>query len=525
MADISYISGREVAQATGPTSQVYKATHKGSDYLSYMERSFISFSFGGKNIEDFELIATNVSDRMEKSIYASFDDIVTSNAAVDGQLYWKTHFNTVELNFTLSTDALDEQTLNEFARWFAPGQTKELILSEHPNRVIQARVRTTPEYHLLAFEKVTSVMIGGQEYVTKTTCYKGEITISFISDDPFWYARSNILKLLDSEEPTAYDKWLNANGIPTYLYDDPDALKIVLEDGIPTNVMLMPDVMVGNKFVISDDNIDRSKIDNERAKVKNEDSYDTALIGPIFSSTEGMNLAANDYAYLYYAGTAPAKPILSFTLTPQFNNAGYISTPYNDIAGSTTPYNTIVLEGTNQIQNFCFTTPTVLTSYNEAIKVFKDYAGKTALEIRAGLRAKVHHYDVRAYAIAIANDSRLSNAVTEMKKFFATDSIPHAIDFVFNGETGETFGTFYHWRAATEQYETSEENVGDMVRSPYLSIRDRNFPTVNGYIVSRDYRNSSRPEDNGKPENSHRISHDVPNGLQKLLVEYKYMYL
>ena len=32
--------------------QVYEATHVGENLLPYMKRSFISFSFGGKRIED-----------------------------------------------------------------------------------------------------------------------------------------------------------------------------------------------------------------------------------------------------------------------------------------------------------------------------------------------------------------------------------------------------------------------------------------------------------------------------------------
>jgi len=41
-------------------SQVYLATHEGSGErrLPYMNRSFISFRFGDRNIEDFNLIAT-----------------------------------------------------------------------------------------------------------------------------------------------------------------------------------------------------------------------------------------------------------------------------------------------------------------------------------------------------------------------------------------------------------------------------------------------------------------------------------
>jgi len=72
-----------------------------------MNRSFISFTYGGEHIEDFNLIATINNDRLERSGYASFDDTVTTYDNLDGQYYWGTHYKTNELNFTLSTDGID----------------------------------------------------------------------------------------------------------------------------------------------------------------------------------------------------------------------------------------------------------------------------------------------------------------------------------------------------------------------------------------------------------------------------------
>jgi hypothetical protein len=49
-----------------------------------MYRSFISFTYGGKKIEDFDLIATISGDRLNRSGYASFDDTVTTYDNLDG---------------------------------------------------------------------------------------------------------------------------------------------------------------------------------------------------------------------------------------------------------------------------------------------------------------------------------------------------------------------------------------------------------------------------------------------------------
>ena len=68
-------------QVQKPTTQVYKATHIGELRLPYMNRSFISFSYGGKNIEDFNLIAYNKNDQMSRDLYASFVDTTTDKIA------------------------------------------------------------------------------------------------------------------------------------------------------------------------------------------------------------------------------------------------------------------------------------------------------------------------------------------------------------------------------------------------------------------------------------------------------------
>jgi len=64
--------------------QVWQATHQGEDKLPLMNRSFISFSFGGKDIEDFDLIATITGDRINRNGSASFKDMVSSYDNLDG---------------------------------------------------------------------------------------------------------------------------------------------------------------------------------------------------------------------------------------------------------------------------------------------------------------------------------------------------------------------------------------------------------------------------------------------------------
>ena len=101
MSDIQYIIGNEIASKAAPTTQVYKATHEGGGKrLPFMYRSFISFSYGGKIIEDFNLIAITEGDRLVRKAYADFEDVAETHEIYDGQLYWGTHFKNNSLDLS-----------------------------------------------------------------------------------------------------------------------------------------------------------------------------------------------------------------------------------------------------------------------------------------------------------------------------------------------------------------------------------------------------------------------------------------
>ena len=85
-------------------------------------------------------------------MFASFNDMISNYDVLEGQYYWGTHYGPNTLDFTLSTDGIEQTQLDEFLRWFAAGQTRELILAEHPNRALMTRVKSAPELSLVPFE-------------------------------------------------------------------------------------------------------------------------------------------------------------------------------------------------------------------------------------------------------------------------------------------------------------------------------------------------------------------------------------
>lgn len=277
---VAKLVGNEVETPSLSQTQVYKVTHEGQNYLPFMQRSFISFSYGGKNIEDFNLIAVNRDDRMERNLYADFNDLTTSYDIIQGEFYWGTHYATNSLELELATDGMTQRDLDDFKLWFRAGQVKELILAEHPNRAIMARVATPPQMSMIPFEQKITIPIAMGEsvfnYDTSTTLYRGNITLEFVMDEPFWYAKQNLLGLQDVVQGNYKERWIDANGIEVDVRNTPDALKIIYEDRIPLGSTVAVSVFLGG---------------NTYATVKYDDI--SALIAEAITDTEYDNAVSN----------------------------------------------------------------------------------------------------------------------------------------------------------------------------------------------------------------------------------------
>lgn len=536
-------------------SQVFLATHEGESSLPFMKKSFISFSFGGKKIEDFNLIAVSNGNYLQFKGYSDFEDITSDYDVLDGHFYWGTHHTEHVLNFSLATDGIMEDQLQKFLSWFSAGKTRELILSEHPNRAIMARVSTSPELNLSPFEKKTTVKISGKDYETSTTEYRGSIILSLTTEEPYWYSKVNIFGYLDSQG-VYHDVWYDANGNERNVYQDPDVMKIVLEDNIPISGMIQNQMLLGdNKYANTDSETGAQTAEKndylvsewqelpDKWVIATVDNYErwlkgARLSGTIISETEGvLEFSSNENQYFYYAGTAPSAPIIKFTLTPQLNANGYINTPANSKASTSStgykPYNTITIESLNK-KELRFTTPSVYTAYNQAIDIFRNMnSSQTIPDIREQIRDKVNHPAVRAWANKIIDNFTDSNRNYNNMQYFLKNQDGEMLSstFIIDNKTGEVTGKLQYRdivngvsmsSSNAQNYGTvsfHEEDVGDMICSNHLIIEDRNQPTESGSIMAWSASNETTRL------YSHRIKHDVVTGLKNFFITYKNMYL
>ena len=623
------LNGIEV-ESQGPRhTQVYLATHKGEQYLPFMNRSFISFSYGGKNIEDFNLIATIEGDRLSRDAYGSFDDLTTTYDALPGQFYWNSYFRTNILSLQLSTDGITQNQLDDFKHWFQPGPGKELILAEHPNRAVIARINEPPQLNLLPFEQKTTIKIGNQTYPTSTTLYKGDIQLVFVMDEPFWYARQNILGNQDVLQGFYSEEWIDANGQVVEVRNTSDALKIIYEDRIPLGSTTNVSVFLGgnvfatvvyklNSYIVSavtaeeyaegiasaDPDQSSAYFDNGDTQFNNTplaaepdmqyyfprtpdeenlDEYNKYYKGAVIATiengsyvsggriggaelttmdenTSGVTLMNSEKANLYYAGTAPSPLKIKFQLTPIIDDSGVnktymIISPNNKHSNTDKPYNTIIFKATRE-HHFNFSLPGIYTAYNQVIQIFDEFVRPRVawLTIREYIRDMVKHPIIRAWANCvinrfdtaekggqIADTIDLDKLKMGMKYLFCDGSgqlIPAR--FEFDGKTGKAQGTFTLrnpkdvtwsgddesqseatiWNGAgwngAENLITLVEDVGDMVKSNYLILDERN-------VLDDSFQVQSWSESH--PDYAYEITHNLANSLEHLQFEFKNLYL
>ena len=450
-------------------SQVYLATHDGvGNSLPYMHRSFISFTFGGKAIEDFNLIAT-FDGTMENNLYASFSDSTSTYDVIDGQLYWGTRLEANQLSLKLSTDGMTEKHLDDFREWFSPGIIRELILSEHPNRAIFARVSERPVFSCLPFEQKTSLKISGIEYETSTTLYKGSITLSFVMDEPYWHTKINYMPSFINKKTLEKLENDDTNLNKVEALKDLDMIKIMLEDGIPHQSLLREDMFLGgNILVTSEARIGFAQIGQ-------------TYLGIITTDSNGLTLKSDTPRKLFYCGTAKSLPIIKFSMELKFNDGNYITNPKNKIQNNELleeEYSYIAIKD----KKFKFTTSSILTNYNQAIKIFSLAESFNKAELLQQVRDVINEYYTRAWAIdCINNNFSKEGAINQMRSFF----ISNLVTFIINSKTGEAIGEFQIKMRNTQgnlENLSIKQNVGDMIRSDYLIIEGRDYFNENGEI-------------------------------------------
>lgn len=514
--------------------QVYLATHDSDNKkLSLTQRSYISFSWGGKDIEDFNFLVISDGGVYQRNMYAPFEDITSENSLLDGKYYWGFHYRSNELVFSLATDGVLEKTLQEFRNWFRPGVERELILSEFPYRGIKARIAESPSYSLAPFEEQITCTINGKIYKTSTTKWRGNLSLHFIMDEPYWYSIVDVFQdIFTGENTVIVDNETMEVNEKTY----ENQLKAVIEDGIPYIDMFKISCLLPNNLEV--------KYENNVSMIQQQ---------------SGITLESNIPSYLYYCGTSQEKPKISFSFDlNQFDENEYFNGIGNIYTGE--DYGEISI-GNKKLK---FTTPSILSAYNQAISIVSnDFSPGDALyELKSAFRDTLSNFYMRTWAMSICElalrenneldicdietgaltDNFKDNFIICLKSIFNFDEENGKAHCFFDFEKGECLFfinvnvldlaalrdsdvvSINNLPIKTEIIEKEEngevieeeeqmtvlieENSGDMLRSQYLTIEDRKLYNSDNEITEN--------------ECLEIVSNYVLNDFK---IEYRYRYL
>lgn len=406
--------------------QVYEATHRDGELLPVVERAFISFKWGDKNIEDFDLIATIDGDRINDEVYFGFEEVVSSVEGRSGQLYWGSTRKPGELTLSLATDGMTLRTYEQFRKYFIPDVERKLYYSETSNRYCWARLKAAPQMSMLPFEDVKD--FNGQKF--RTTLYKGSISIVFAVDDPYWYSDISFIN-------AAMDKEL--------------AAKLVYEDNLPhyTTNKSGKNCLIADNYVWSSSNT--------------------------FYTNPGIAISSSSPAYLYNCGTSYTKPIISFDYTYNIN-----SSPDSGI---------IYFTSQEKNGQFSFNMPTIVMACKQILQLSSQFVGQPLVNFRAKIRDVVSHSSIRTEICSILSsyiadgklnyssalrttiEGILSSALTNIKFSFSFDSN--------NGKAIVSYKSPFNGAAI-------EENCGDSIKEGFFILDVQNSYQEDLFLYEQD---------------------------------------
>lgn len=413
--------------------QVREATY-GADgnHLPSYSRQFISFEWGGKHIEDFNLLVVFDNARLEKTVYSDTTDITSVFEGRDGQLFWQSNLQPLTINFKLATDGMTARELDDFREYFTAGIVRQLKLTEKPNRYCWARVASAPSISLLPFEH--RVEFEGE--TIKTSLYKGEIVLNFVADDPYWYA-----------DDTAYDT-LNTTQRKVNCYEE----ELPYAGAFTSDV---PFCFLGDNFMYSNNTI---------------------------SLNEGKTLETNTTYLLYNPSRANVFPKISFTFTPVFLK-GVFAAP--------TSSETLVV-GT---KGFNWRPPLIISSIKEAIRIVANTPDTTApTDLAAELRDKLTHHYARAWALKLVNALiDAETPATQIGADFKTTFPENMANLLKVGTELSPFTVsmdskegrvIISYKCNVDETTVAQvaENAGEMVEGSYLYIGEHHGYNANGRI-------------------------------------------
>lgn len=420
------------------------------------DKSFISFTFDGKGIEEFGMAVVSNGDRYSTNLHPNFSNTISTVPGRIGSIYWGTEItnNTIEVN--LATDCMTSRQFLNFKNHFRPGKIGQLSFAETEFCYCYAIISENSIFDFIPFDGVTT--INGKDY--KDTIYKGTTKLIFSIPDIYSYSdKKHVIGEQYVNEP-----WFLMSGLP------------LTKNIIEKNCFLSGGTVINQ--------IGKIQINYNAGNSSNLD-YD-ALINSGFSNTEN-NLIINclystlennndqqQTIYAYNAGNAPARTNICFLKTINFESEDKV--PWNNIIIGDT-----IIEKPRMFKDIDYTIA-ILNTYKDNWVTKKTEA---LIKLRESLDSQL-----RSELIGIVNAtgdglnwSTINEAISEIRKIVNGKQFTFSINGIYNQNimmselTVHTFGQ--QIGTITQQF---VENIGDSTNGKYIIIKESNGLNKDGSV-------------------------------------------
>lgn len=493
------------------------------------EKEFVDFEFDGRHVSEFGLVAAFGGDRLSLAAFPEFEDETSEINGATGQLYWGTRFKTLQKTYTLVTDGMTEEQLNDFRNHFVPGKCGKFIEDHLIHRYSYCRVTGAANFEVIPFRKEIEIM--GYKFTTNE--YKGEIQLTFTWDEPFFYGEENYITQAITPENAA------------------ELVRVIYNNKTP-QATSWSGIVFEREDVISRESILSCCIGaDQRLTYENDSSF--------LEEENGYN---NTSLIAYYNPSSIEKsPILSLTYTPIFTEIDtvnwkpvYFANIADDInIGGAKAYNEIEIAKSQLLKKdgqipfpkkeefktaFKYTSPNVIYSVHKAIQIAWDFYNKSTnqalIELEEALHEEITHDKVMNWLAEILsfigkNSSYTSEGILKKEatvnismaplgittsfaaNWFAcfnflalcflcersnsslalngwTSFMPYKI--IFNGENNTTkiiYNCNTSKNGTITKFVDVEENCGDMTCSAYLKLAGGDTLDQNGNIKTCHY--------------------------------------
>ena len=199
---------------------------------------FLGFTFDGKHSSEFGLTVVSPGGLYQENMFASFEDKTIQVTGKEGVYYFGTEIRTKDLSVQLAFDHLTSENYRKIKQWLSPKKIGKLIFDERPYKYYWVKISTPPVFSYIPFEEEIEEVL--------THVFKGEISISFISHDPYGYCDTSLLSEIEVYDPeSGYIKPYVYGNIPGW-YMESGLIDYTTENIISAGNTSFTNVAIGN---------------------------------------------------------------------------------------------------------------------------------------------------------------------------------------------------------------------------------------------------------------------------------------